>query len=85
MSLELTKEETENIIPSLRRYCREELDQELSDMRLKFLLDYIVQEIGPFTYNRGVADAEKFFRAKIEDLPVTCFEDGLTHWVKRKK
>ena len=85
MSLELTKEEIETLIPSLRRYCREELDQELSDLRLKFLLDYIVEEIGPLAYNRGVRDAERFFRARVEDLPATCFEDGLTYWVKRKK
>jgi uncharacterized protein (DUF2164 family) len=85
MSLELTKEEIETLIPSLRRYCREELDQELSDLRLKFLLDYIMEEIGPFAYNRGVRDAERYFRARVEDLPATCFEDGMTYWPKRKK
>lgn len=85
MNLELPKEETEALLASLRRYCREELEVELGDLRAKLLLDYIAQEIAPFAYNRGVADAEKFFRARAEDLPATCFEAGLTYWSKRKK
>ena len=85
MSNDLTKEEIETIVPSLQRYFREEFDVELSEMRAKLLLDYFRKEIGPFFYNRGVADAEKFFRARVEDLPATCFEDGMTYWVKKKK
>lgn len=85
MSLELTNEEIEAILPSLRKYCCEELEVELSEMRAKFLLDYIMQEIGPFAYNRGVGDAEAWFRARVEDLPATCFADGLTYWSQRKK
>jgi uncharacterized protein (DUF2164 family) len=85
MSIELTKEEVAAILPSLRRYVREELDTELSEMRAKFLLEYIMKEIGPFAYNRGVKDAESYFRGKVEDLPATCFEDGLTYWVPKRK
>lgn len=84
MSIELTKEETAEIIPSLQRYCREELDTELGELRAKLMLDYILKEIAPFAYNRGVRDAEKYFRAKVEDLPATCFEDGLTYWKKKR-
>jgi uncharacterized protein (DUF2164 family) len=85
MAIELTKEETERIVPSLQKYFREELDQELSEMRAKMLMGYFLKEIGPFAYNKGVKDAEAFFRGKVEDLTATCFEDGLTYWVKRRK
>lgn len=85
MSIELTKEESAEIIPSLQRYFREEMDEELSDMRTKFLLNYIMQEIAPFAYNRGIQDAENYFRARVEELPSTCFEEGLTYWVPKKK
>ncbi|MBP6506409.1 MAG: DUF2164 domain-containing protein [Opitutaceae bacterium] len=85
MSIELTKEETANIMPSLQRYGREELDIELGELRAKLLLDCILQEIAPFAYNRGVSDAEKYFRGKVEDLPATCFENGLTYWTKKRK
>ena len=85
MPIELDKQETKEVIASLQRYFREEFEEEISEMRAKFLLDYILKEIAPLAYNQGVKDAELFFRGKIEDLSGTCFEDGLTYWLKKKK
>ncbi len=84
MAIELSKEEIKEVLPSLRRYFREELEEEISEMRAKFLLDYFLKEIAPLAYNKGVRDAEMYFRGKIEDLTGTCFEDGLTYWQKKK-
>ena len=85
MAIQLSKPEIEAIVPSLRKYFKEELELELSEMRAKFVLDYFLKEIAPFAYNQGVKDAETFFRAKIEDLPAVCFEEGLTYWHQKKK
>ena len=85
MAIELSKQEIADIIPSLQKYFREELEQELSEMHAKFLLRYFLKEIAPFAYNKGVGDAESYFRAKIEDLPGTCFEPTLTFWQKKRK
>jgi uncharacterized protein (DUF2164 family) len=84
MAVELTKEEVERIVPSVQKFFREELDQDISEMRAKFLLSYFLKEIAPFAYNKGVKDAEAFFRNKVEDLTATCFEDGLTYWLKKR-
>lgn len=85
MPLELTKEETEQVVPSLQRYFREEFDQELSEMRARFLLEYFQKEIAPLAYNRGVKDAERYFRSKTEDLTGICYEDPLTYWTRKKR
>lgn len=85
MALELTKQESEEIIPSLKKFFREELEQDLSEMRATFLLDYILKEIAPYAYNKGVKDSEAYFRNKVEDLSATCYEDGLTYWLRKKK
>lgn len=53
-------------------------------MQSKFLLEYIMKEIAPIAYNRGVKDAEAYFRNKLEDLPAMCFEDELTFWRRKK-
>jgi uncharacterized protein (DUF2164 family) len=84
MPIELNKQETQDCVASLRTYFKTELDGEISEMRAKFLLDYILKEIAPLAYNQGVKDAEVFFRGKIEDLSGTCFEDALTYWQKKK-
>lgn len=85
MAIELTKQETEALLPSLQKFCREELDHDLSELRARFLLEYILKEIAPCAYNRGVRDAETFFRGKLEDLPATCYEAELTYWLRKRK
>jgi uncharacterized protein (DUF2164 family) len=85
MAIELSKQEVAEIIPSLHRYLREELELELSEMQARFLLDYFLKEIAPFAYNKGVSDAEMYLRAKVEDLSGTCYEPGLTYWHKKRK
>ena len=43
MSLELTKQQTDDAVASLRRYFRQELEQELPEMQARFLLELPVQ------------------------------------------
>jgi uncharacterized protein (DUF2164 family) len=85
MPIELNKQQTQDCVASVQTYFQKELDEEIGEMKAKFLLNYILKEIAPLAYNQGVKDAETFFRAKIEDLPATCFEDGLTYWQTKKK
>lgn len=85
MGIELTTQEAEEAIFSLKKYFTAELDADLSDLRAKLLLEYLLKEIGPLAYNRGIRDAEEFFRKRLEDLPATCFEPPLTYWQVKKK
>lgn len=85
MPIKITKQETEEIIHSLKRYFSSELDQELGDLKAKLFLDYVVKEIAPLAYNQGVKDAEEFFRTRLEDLSATVFEPGLTYWQQKRR
>jgi uncharacterized protein (DUF2164 family) len=85
MAIELTKQQTEDVVHSLRKYFREELDQEIPEMRARFLLEYVLKEIAPFAYNKGVKDVESRLRATIEDLPSICFEEELGYWRGKKR
>jgi uncharacterized protein (DUF2164 family) len=86
MAIELTPQESAEAIHSLKKYFASEMDEELTELRAKLLLDYFLKEIGPFAYNLGVKHAEEFFRQRVEDLPATCFEPPLQYWqTKRKK
>ena len=85
MAIELTPAEITEIIPSLQKYFREEFEQELSEMRARFLLEYFQKEIAPLAYNKGVKDAEQYFRSKTEDLTGICFEQPLTYWTRKKR
>lgn len=85
MSIKLTTQETEEAIFSLKKYFASELEAELGDLRAKLLLDYLLKEICPLAYNRGIQDAEEFFRKRIEDLPATCFEPPFAYWQAKKR
>ena len=85
MPLQLTSEQTTEAIYSLKKYCMSELDFELSDLKAKLMLNYMLKEIVPLGYNQGVTDAEKFFRNKLEDLSATCFEPTLTYWQQKRR
>jgi uncharacterized protein (DUF2164 family) len=85
MPLELTSAERDEAMNSLKKYFAEERDEPLSDLQARLLLDFILQELGPLAYNRGVHDAEIFFRKHLEDLPATCYEAPFTHWTAKRK
>lgn len=82
MSIELTKEETADLVPSIQQYIEEEFDTEIGELKAKLLLEYVLKEIAPYAYNQGVKDAEKYFREKIEDLSGSCHKHGLTYWAR---
>jgi uncharacterized protein (DUF2164 family) len=85
MAIDFTTQDSEEITHSLKKYFTAELDHDLSDLQAKLLLGYIAKEIAPLAYNQGVKDAENYFRPRLEDLPATCFEPGLTYWRKNRK
>ena len=80
MSLLLSKDQKAEITASINRFFSEKLDCELSEIQAGFLLDYFFQEIAPFAYNQGVADAQRFLLQTGEDLLGTCFQEPLTYW-----
>lgn len=84
MPLKLTNAQMKEALHSIERYLAEELDCEIGAMQAGFLLDYFLTEIAPLAYNQGVEDARRFFQEKLEDLPGTCFEHGLTYWDTKK-
>ena len=80
MSIPLSKEKQTEVIQSLIRFFSEKLDIELSEVQARSLLTYIFHEIGPFSYNQGVEDAQKHLIRAADDLRGTCFQEPLTYW-----
>lgn len=85
MAIEISRQESDEAVASLRRFLSEELELDVGEMQAGFLLKFFLEEIGPLAYNRGVKDAESYFRGRVEDLTGVCFEQPMTFWSKRKK
>ncbi|WP_288773907.1 DUF2164 domain-containing protein [uncultured Psychrobacter sp.] len=72
--LQLDKEQEEVLIDELRAYMSDELDIDIGNLPAKFLLDFMVELIGPKIYDQAISDAEPWlydrFTGILEDLSV---------------
>ena len=85
MSVEISKEASEKAIGSIRRYCSERLEHEISELQARLLLDFVLQEIGPSVYNAAIADAQTYLRDRVADLEGACYEKEFGYWPKETR
>lgn len=72
--IEFSKEEKEDILRRLREYFDDELDRELGGFEAQFLLDFLIQTLGPYFYNRGLLDARAVFERRLESVMEAIYE-----------
>lgn len=63
-----SKEEKEVIVKQIQLYFTEELSQEIGGFDAEFLLDFFLEEIGPYFYNRGLYDAQALLEKNIDTI-----------------
>ena len=80
MAITLTTEAEAQTMASLKRYVREELDQDIGDLKAKLLLDYLLKEGGPVVYNQAISDAQAYFTNRVADLEGSCHEPEFVYW-----
>lgn len=68
MEIELNKEVRVVLVENLKRYYWNERNEELSNLGAQLLLDFIVNDIGPYIYNKAVEDSYAYLNERIEDL-----------------
>lgn len=68
MEIELKKEVRESLIETIRKYFSNERNEEITHLGAELLLDFIVNEIGPVLYNRGIEDSYTYMSERVEDL-----------------
>ena len=82
MPIELSKEAKQEAITSLQKYCQENLETEIGNIAAGALLSFIVEEIGPSLYNKGVADAQERMQTRVSELEYEVFEHEFQYWRK---
>jgi uncharacterized protein (DUF2164 family) len=71
----LPEDARKQAIASLQEYSRDNLDDEIGDLKAGLLLDFILSELGPSVYNQGLADARAFFEERSNDLAAVLYRD----------
>ena len=82
MGIELPDEARARSIASIRRYFREELDQDIGDLKAGTILDYFLREIAPSVHNAAVELSQTYLRDRVADLGAIAEEVEFGYWPK---
>ncbi|MEO8384789.1 MAG: DUF2164 domain-containing protein [Betaproteobacteria bacterium] len=85
MTIEISKESRSDAVESIKRYIREDLEDNIGDLAANGLLDYFLRELGPIAYNKAAADVQERLQVKITDLNGEIFEDEFQFWRKHDR
>jgi uncharacterized protein (DUF2164 family) len=66
--IKIPRDDTDRIVSKVKDYFDAELDQEIGAFEAEFLIDFFSKEIGPYFYNRALADAHTLFSEKSEEV-----------------
>lgn len=64
----LTKEQREDMLSAIKTYFLEEREEELGDLASNLMLNFIIEELAPVFYNKGVCDSYKYMSDRVEDV-----------------
>ena len=85
MTIELTKEAKQNALESIQKYFELNLEQPIGNLAAGALLQFILEEIGPSIYNKGVADAQERMQARLGELDYEVHADEFQYWRHRDR
>ena len=68
MEIDLTNEVRKVLVESIKRYYWNERHEELNSLGAELLLDFIVNDIGPYIYNKAIGDSYAYMNERIEDM-----------------
>ena len=85
MAFELTKEDRAQAIASIERYFREHMEEPIGNVAAGGLLAFLLEEIGPSIYNKGVVDVQERLQARVTELDFEVHEAEFAYWRKHGK
>ena len=80
MTIEISKEARVEAIESIKRFFRENRDEDAGNLAAGELLDYFLEELGPIVYNQAVADVQERLQARIMEVDMEIHEDEFQYW-----
>ena len=66
--IKFEKEQREAVVGRIRRYFSKELEQPIGVIPAEQVLNFFSEEIGPFYYNQGLADAQAVVARSIDNV-----------------
>lgn len=68
LSIKLPKEEKEEIIQNVQNFFEEERSETIGALGAEQFIDFMIEELGPYIYNKAIADARTLIHDKINQI-----------------
>lgn len=85
MTIELSKESRKELIASIERYFRENMEEKIGNIAAGALLGFFLEELGAVVYNQAVADVQERLQARVAEIDIEIHEDEFQYWRKVEK
>jgi uncharacterized protein (DUF2164 family) len=85
MTIELSKEAKQKAIESIRKFFELNLEEPIGNLTAGALLGFILEEIGPSIYNKGVADAQQRMQAHLSEIDYEVQADEFPYWLRHDR
>lgn len=67
-NIKLSKDARKSAIEEIQSFFLKERDEEIGNLGGEFLLDFILEKIGPVIYNQAIEDAHSLLLQQTEEL-----------------
>jgi uncharacterized protein (DUF2164 family) len=84
MTIELAREAKQTAIASIQKYFESNMEEPIGNVTAGALLSFILEEIGPTIYNRGVTDAQERMQLRLSELDYEVHEEEFQYWRNRE-
>jgi len=74
MRTKLSDERRAPLVAAIQKYFRDELDDDIGELKASLVLDFFVKNLGPAVYNQAIRDAHGFIQEKLVDLEGDFYE-----------
>lgn len=82
MAIELSKDTRKELISSIERYFRENMEEPIGNIAASALLGFFLDELGSIVYNKAVADVQERLQARVMEVDLEIHEDEFQYWRK---
>lgn len=72
--VDFSKEDKVLLAKKIKLYFETELDRDIGHFDAMFLLDFIIEQMGVYFYNRGLYDAQALFEDKFAGIANAVYE-----------
>jgi uncharacterized protein (DUF2164 family) len=74
MRIKLSDNRRALLVAAIQAHFRDELDDDVGELKAGLVLDFFVKNLGPPVYNQAIRDAHGFIQEKLVDLEGEFYE-----------